>query len=64
MNHIDLTTAIAHDIRARSHMRERDWFGLAMNTVAKRPAPARPQALRRIRSLVPVVLTGEVIGHV
>ena len=63
MNHIDLTTAIAHDIRARSHMRERSWTGLAL-TVAKRPAPPRPQALRRIRALVPVVLTGEVIGHV
>lgn len=63
MKAIDLTTAIAHDIRARSRAKERDWTGLAMNTVAKRPAPARPQALRRIRALVPVVLVGEVIGH-
>ena len=63
MNHIDLTTAIAHDIRARSQMRERSWTGLALNTVAKRPAPARAQATRRVRDLVQFVLVGEVISH-
>lgn len=63
MNAVPLNAAIAHDIRARSQMRERSWTGLALNTVAKRLSVARPQALRRIRALVPVVLTGEVIGH-
>lgn len=57
---MNLDTAICGDIRARSHMRERSWTGLAL-TVAKRPAPPRPQALRRIRALTPVVLTGEII---